>query len=441
MYVRNLVLLASVAAAAALLGSGPLGGGGEAEAQVQELRIGVLVSDPAGRDLAILEALNMSRDDLNADYESIDRRVVLDIIDVSEILRAFDPRSGAVTNPEIYASVAQKIGSSLRDGFGHFIAPSDSFVLAAVYPIISSASPGSMMISPASSSTVPPYLLADDNLFRLVPNSNDRIDRYFELFDAYGMDRVIMVSDPFLGPIFSALAPDDLHDHIDSSIVPVQMHAQNDPAHRDKNLRSAERLDGLIADAKAEFGDDRVGVYVFSTSPFYANFAKVLADNPQLGHVGSVMWVVAPPILRSPAVVADPVVAEFSAGVSLTASTYVVEENEINAKLTRIQIQSGSQEQNDVYAAYDALHLLADSMILAEQRPGLGIRDAIYAASDGVHPILHLSRILGEGAMGDYSLSRTTGDLVGGGSFVEHRFVKAGGGYDWVEIKGVLVCR
>lgn len=138
-------------------------------------------------------------------------------------------------------------------------------------------------------------------------------------------------------------------------------------------------------------------------------------------------------VLASPGQISsDPALAEFSARVQLTALPFEVERNEINAALDGVPSHPGVT-RNYIYAAYDAVHLLADSIAISgADSPNL--KSTIYEVSNGRHALTHDTRLLGEGALGDYVLDPQTGDLIEGGTFVEYRFVQSDSGYIWQKI-------
>ena len=409
-----------------------LGGGGDiAYAEQTEVKIAVLTADPEIEDAGALAAMQISKDDLNKEYESINATVTLRVIDVSDY----------GTNP---GSVAQKIDAALQEGFRHFIGPSNFFTLIPLKGIIhgnaqmQGLSPDSIIISPASSFTHP-FLTADDNLFRLVPNGNTLALQMTDSFDRYGTTKVLLVAPPS-GVEDVSVLPKAVRDYFVPSPIVEYPGPQGS---YESNLRAATEIHNRLESLISQYGSDKAGILLGAPPAHYAHLVKILADNPHLDSPGKARWYGFESLINSDVTVADPVVAEFSANVQMSINLYEIQPNDVNRILSTLPNPGAMHIITANYAAYDAVHLLADSIVLGgADNPNL--KEFIFEVSDGTHALEHATRLLGQGAMGDYKLDRQTGDLIEGGSYVEHRVVSADdGGYVWAEIfhDAPMVCR
>lgn len=160
----------------------------------------------------------------------------------------------------------------------------------------------------------------------------------------------------------------------------------------------------------------------------------MINDNPNLANLDSVRWYGTDAILVDE-VATDPSMAEFSARVNMTILAYEIFETPIVDELKALPNPSRLHNVYANYAAYDAVHLLASSILIAgADSPNLK-ETILEVANDDIHVLQHTTRLLGEGALGDYTLDRQTGDLaVGVGNFNEHRMGQSNGGYIWLEL-------
>ena len=399
---------------------GLLGAHGTSDAWAVEAKIGVLREHSDHNVYDIREVLEVAKNNLNADYAPINSSVTLKVIDV-----AYD----ADVN-----TVAAEVRAAVSEGFTHFIVPTPSATLLTVKEVIENVSPGSIMISPGSESTMLPALVQDDNLFRLAVNHDVLARQFANQFDQHGLDKIVIVTQVHLcGDAAPDLRiPDDAHDHFEDP--PTQFPICDPRGHgaSEANARSAIELDRKVAALKDQYGDDRVGVLVISTPYAYAGFVRTLLDQ-QLTSPGSVTWITYPPYRQATGIItADPAVAEFTARVNMNIHQYTIAPNEFNRPLINMQSAIGFSV-NHTYAAHDALYLLADGIVAAGGAE-LVDKDFLFEVSDGEHSIEGVPRVLGQGALGDYVLDRSTGDLLEGpGFYVDYTFRQTDGGYAWAQ--------
>lgn len=383
----------------------------------QRVNVAILKSD-ATTD-TMLQAMRIAAEHVNLDYPA-GQGVTLYEIEVSDY-----------SNRTLLAA---KIQGALRAGVDHFVGPVDPVPLAHTLGTISRISPDSIIISPSSATTGRDFYYADDNLFRLVPNHNTVSAQLANLFDRHGTDKLIYVTDSARAS-YGVQPPDDLHSHFSESVMPVILYDERIPGNAAKNLESAMELDRRLGDLIDRYGQDKVGAF-FPTDPvYYRTLVKILLDNPQLENPGKVRWY-APQLLVGSPVLNDPGIARFSEGVRLTANLYeVLTRDAHSALLDRLDTYIIPHDRTAIFAAYDAVHLLADSSVLASANSGLSPKEAVYTVVGGEHPVEHTMQILREWALGDFSLDRNTGDLIANAEdYIEHRFEKRDGSYGWFEI-------
>lgn len=429
-----------IAAALAVAALAAVGMSEAALAQTSEIKIGILSASCDTLEAGPIEAMNLAKDAWNADaIPGIDTELKLKVIDIRGNFSSPDCFSSPdYTDPDYYAFVTGLISDAVQDGY-HFVAPSDDRALLLVHQIVS-ATPGlsnTLLVSPASQGTFDPSLYADDNLFRLAPNATTQALNLVEQFHRQGVDKLVIITNAE----FVALAdfPDDLHEHYVLPPFPVYGPAYG-PEYTDQNVQSLTELNDKLVGLIDQYGEDRVGVLAAPTQDAFVTMANVLADNSQLDAVYDVRWFGYNHLGHSFVIIGDPVAAAFADAVDMNVVEYIVSPNEINAPLAHLQAFSpGFRNYN--FASYDAVHLLADA-IAVSRSDNLPLKDAVLeVANNDRHPVSHMDRILGVGAIGDYMLNPATGDLVESRQYVTYEVVQSGGVYVWEEVAPPSVCR
>ena len=399
----------------------------EAMAQTNEIKIGVLLASPPIFEDGPAQAMVLAQNAWNADaIPEIDTKLTLEFIDIR----------GNFTDPAHGAVVAQKMGAAAQDGYLHFIAPSEDLAALAVKLTAEVILPNSILVSPASKSTFVPDLYEDDNLFRLVPNIWTEAAYVLTLLDREGIGPTVAVADAELKPYIDITPfPDDLHEHHTPPVIPIF-----GPGDTDQNVQSLTELDDKLADLIGQHGEDRLAVYAFMTPPAFVTMADVLATNTQLNAIDDVKWFGFNFLALSPIITGDATAAAFADAVEMAVPLYEVPTNDINAHLAVLPAFDSSYILHN-FAAYDAVHLLADTIAIGgAHNPDL--KSVLYdVANNDVHALDHTDRTLGEGAMGDYMLDPETGDLIGGGDYVTYNVVRSGDGYAWAQSAPQSVCR
>ena len=427
------LLLVAVVAVAALVA---VGMSEAAMAQTTEkIKIGVLSASlpifEEGPNLAMEAARDAWNEESSAHFNA---ELELKFIDIRG-------DSGNFSDPAHGAYVAQQIGAAAQDGYKHFIAPSDDQALFVVQQVVNNIPTllNTILISPASQSTLPPSLAADDNLFRLAPNVATQGERLLEQFDRQGVGSVIIVTDAAFEPLVEqGFFPDDLHDHYQPDAIPI--YGFNDLA---ANTESLIQLNDDLTALIDQHGSDRIGVFAATQPPTFVTMAHAIAANPQLDVLDDVKWFGYNYLGHSPFITGDPTAAAFADRVDMNVVVFEIASTDVNAPLAELPTFSPGF-RNFNFASYDAVHLLADVLAIGGvDGDGTDLKAVIFdVANNNMDPVPHENRILGEGAMGDYMLDPATGDLTETRAYVVYHVVEvADDVYDWVALAPPNVCR
>ena len=421
------LLIAAVVAVAALAAVG-MSETAMAQQTTTEIKIGVLSASLPIFEEGPNQAMVLAQRAWNADAVEINTELTLEFIDIK----------GDFTNPAHGAVVAQKLGEAAQDGYKHFIAPSDDLALFVVQFVVNStpALQNTILVSPASQSTLPPSLAANDNLFRLAPNVATQGVNLVEQFDRQGVDSVIIVTNAEFKPLVDmGFFPDDLHDHYQPNAVPINA---SDPA---ANAQSLTDLNARLVELIDQHGSERIGVFAAMQPPTFIAMTHALAATPGLDAIDDVRWFGYNYLGHSPFITADSTAAKFADDVDMNVIVYEIMSNDINAPLANLpSFSPGFRNFN--FASYDAVHLLADALAIGGV-DGSDLKDVVLdVANNDAHPVFHTDRILGLGAIGDYMLDPDTGDLIETREYVTYHVVEiADGVYDWVALAPPSVCR
>lgn len=424
------LLIAAVVAVAALVA---VGMSEAAMAQTSEkIKIGVLSASLPTFEEGPNLAMELARDAWNEESSShFNAELELEFIDIR----------GNFSDPAHGLFVGQKIGAAAQDGYRHFIAPSDDQALFVVQQVVNNIPilSNTILISPASQSTLPLSLAADDNLFRLAPNVATQGERLLEQFDRQGVGSVIIVTDAIFEPLVErGFFPDDLHDHYQPDAIPIY-----DPTNIAGNVASLTQLNDDLAALIDQHGSDRIGVFAATQPSTFVTMAHVIAANPQLNVLDDVKWFGYNYLGHSPFITGDPTAAAFADRVDMNVIVFEIASTDINAPLAELPTFSPGF-RNFNFASYDAVHLLADVLAIGGvDGDGTDLKAVVFeVANDNLDPVPHENRILGEGAMGDYMLDPATGDLTETRMYVVYQVVEvADGVYDWVALAPPNVCR
>lgn len=423
--IRTTLVLASVMVAATATALSmpldPAAAGTAAYAQTQELteiKIGALLEfGPSYSDTGSLESMELSIQDINSDPGvSTKYNVTLVPLDVTGL--------GATEISGVILNAVQ------TQGIIHFVGHSSSTVTPA--KLVLDDIPGAAIISYGSSAPIIPLpsgpinlVEAGDSLFRLIPSDSYQAANVIDLvLSEDGKTKgVIVVRESWL-PIVRFLIPPEVADSFESLITYTEAERFADPAAAVSGHAAVARtVDGIVGSLAAAEGADKVSV-IFIGFPldFEYHVKGVLSAGDGLANVHNVKWYSTATITGESAAVRDADVAEFAKNVELSGTRYTVLDNPVNAELCSRLLQQGvvcDSYEYGPFAAYDAIHLLADSIITrdelaADDIPGNDrlARDLILdvAGGRGDHHLVHEGRAIGDGALGSYTLN-LAGDL------------------------------
>lgn len=418
----TLVLASAIVAATAAALSTPLDPAGTAAyAQTQgltEIKIGALLEyGPSYDDTSSQRAMELSIQDINTDPAvSTKYHVTLVPLDVT-----------GLNSTEIAGTVQN---AALTQGITHFVGHSSSTVTPA--KLVLDGIPGAAVVSYGSSAPIIPLpsgpinlVEAGDSLFRLIPSDSHQAASVIDLvLNKDGKTSgVIVVRQSWL-PIVSFLIPPEVADSFMDLIPYMEAERFSDPAAAASSHAAVARtVDGIVGRLAAAEGADKTSV-IFIGFPldFEYHVKGVLTAGGGLANIHDVKWYSTATTTGESAAVRDADVAEFAKKVGLSGTRYTVLDNPVNTELCTTLRQQGvvcDQYEYGPFAAYDAIHLLVDSIITRDELAADGIpgndrtaRDLILdvAGGTGTHHLVHEGRIIGDGALGEYTLN-AAGDL------------------------------
>ena len=426
--VRITLVLASaivaVAAAALSIPLDPDAAGTAAYAQTQgltEIKIGALLEfGQSYDDTSSLKAMEMSVQDINSDPGvSTEYHVTLVPLDITSF--------AAVGNTTAIAGVVQNAVQA--QGITNFVGHSSTTVTPAKQVL--DQIPGATIMSYGSSAPIIPLpggainLVAKDSLFRLIPNDSYQAANVIDLvLNKDGKTKVVTVVRESWSPIVSFLIPPEAADAFADLVPYTEAERFSDPAAAvSSHAAVARTVDGIVSDLVAAEGADKVAVmFIGFPLDFEYHVKGVLSAGDGLANIQGVKWYSTATITGESAAVRDADVAEFAKKVELSGTRYTVEPNPVNIELCNRLLQQGvvcDRYEYGPFAAYDAIHLLVDSIITSDGLANDDIqgnerltRDLVLDVSKGIenHHLAHEGRPIGDGALGLYTLN-DYGDL------------------------------
>lgn len=426
----TLVLASVMVAATAAALSMPLDpaatAGTAAYAQTQgltEIKIGALLEfGQSYDDTSSLKAMEMSVLDINNDPGvSTKYHVTLVPLNITSL--------AAVGNTTAIAGVVQNAVQT--QGITNFVGHSSTTVTPA--KLVLDGIPGATIISYGSSAPIIPLpggnfinlVNATDSLFRLIPNDSYQAANVIDLvLNKDGKTKVVTVVRESWSPIVSFLIPPEAADAFADLIPYTEAERFSDPAAAvSSHAAVARTVDGIVGGLVAAEGADKVAVmFIGFPLDFEYHVKGVLSAGDGLANLHGVKWYSTATITGESAAVRDTDVAEFAKKVELSGTRYTVEPNPVNIELCNRLLQQGvvcDRYEYGPFAAYDAIHLLVDSIITSDGLADDGIRgnerltrDLVLDVSKGIenHHLAHEGRPIGDGALGPYTLN-DYGDL------------------------------
>lgn len=393
--------------------------------EVQEIKIGAMLQYiEENDDTNNLKAMELSIQDINNDPRvSAEYHVSLVKIDITSHVSSGN-----------YNGIADEMQSAIvNQGITNFIGPTHS---VALFPakLLSDQIPSTVIISPGSSSPVIPLpdgsivnLSEADGVFRLVPNETHQAKNLVELVTGENKEKIITLVRSDWEGIVNILVPEDFKPKVDRAVPypTADSFAGDESAAIASHLTIArdinKRLGELIS---LQGGDTKDVAILFIGYPldFEYSVKAILSDADNLENLHNVKWYSTSTITGEPASLQDSAVAEFAKSVQFTGTRYTVESNDANVSLCeRLKQQGGTCDKYTyaTFASYDSVHLLVDSIIASDERKrdsnpnnDLSVRELVLrvAAGEEPHHLEHEGRTIGDGALGEYTLS-PEGDL------------------------------
>ncbi len=326
-------------------------------------------------------ALNLAVDDLNARFSGAGSptRVSVRVEDTG-----LDP-----------ALALDRLKTLAAEGVRVFIGPQSSSEVRALKPFADSA--GVVLLSQGS--TAGSLAIADDNVFRLVPDDSHEGQAMVALLAGDGIGTVV--------PLWREDAGNQgLHDAV-ARLLPaaggtVTAGASYPPGTADFSAQ-LQAIRSEVGDAIAQHGAGTVAVYLAAFEESALIFAQASGD-PTLSQV---RWYGGDGTVQSAAVIADPTAAAFAASTSFRAPTYGLDDALLQqdaALIDAIGARSGLPPDAFTLAAYDALHVatLAFAEVglgsLAGYRSALLRQAEAYTGATGSTDL----NAAGDRAVGDY---------------------------------------
>jgi branched-chain amino acid transport system substrate-binding protein len=340
---RRLLLLALA------LGAASCGDDSAGPDDSNQLVVGALLSlTGPGRTLGQTSeaALQLAADDLNARLrdEGSPTRVSLRIQDTG-----LDP-----------ARALDRLSALAEEGVRIFIGPQSSSEIVALKAFADSA--GVVVLSQGS--TAGSLSIADDNVFRLVPDDAREGQAMVELLRQDGIETVV--------PLWRQDAGNQgLHDAVERLFTEaggtVTAGASYPPGTTDFSTPLAA-IRSEIEAAVAQGGAATVAVYFAAFEESAVGIFVTASGDPVFSQV---RWYGGDGMVQSALVLADPTAAAFAAATELRAPTYGLDDALIQqnaALIDAIEARSGLTADAFTLAAYDALHVAT----LAYAEVGLG---------------------------------------------------------------------
>ena len=282
-------------------------------------------------------------------------------------------------------------------GYKYFVGPTTSESAKNVLGYISAPERGDIvMIAPISASTS--LAIPNDGLFRMISDNAAYVPTIVSNINDHGGEGVVII---YRNDEWGRDQSDSIRDMYagDSIAIPLDDSAAvPQAADSVRQLASAHGADS-VAVVLVAFEDDVVSLV-----------RSILANDEWADVLGDVRWYGTGGFTLESTLVDDAEVAEFLASVGILAFAIEVPENPVNAELVRQTFPNPEIFRNNVY---DAVFLLADTVIVSSNNPGSTARDHVLDVANGLetHSFHDPDRMTGAGALGDYSLN-AAGDLA-----------------------------
>jgi len=391
----------------------------ESHAQPMEIRIGALVEPFAEHNTTNNQwAMQLAVDALN-DHESgssSEYNIKLVPIPIPHVYDQNDART-----------VVGSLQQNYESGVKYFVGPVASASSALTKTFVSQT-PDAIAIThgasapmvPLSSTNIVNLAEPDDGFFRLAGNDVVQTVKLVNLINSEGREKIIiLIRDEWAG-IVNMLIPADFAPKVDT-VTPYPIGPFTDGTEAiSQHAGVAAATDARIGALVDNYGVERVSILFIGLPGDFVNHARAILADPSLENVRDVGWYTTTTIAGESDALADSSVGMFAVGVDLTGTAHTVESNDVNMRLCAELERLGGDCNPFVtrpYAAFDAVHLIADSAIAAIERGDESqarhlVLDVAAGAISHSHEDQHSNpRLFGGGALGDYALD-AAGDLA-----------------------------
>ena len=325
-------------------------------------------------------------------------------LNLREVRTSLSPSSASEVAPD--ALTAVRAASSGTDGMKYFVGPSTSGNSGRVLEFANENN--LTLISP--SSTAPSLAIADDALFRLVPNDSKQGKVISDIVHKHQSE------------ILADLINQDGHEH-------VIMVVRNDTWGQGLNGSASERLDVHGVDITRVFHDEADADWSKTAMDINATIARVKASAPgdpiAVLHIGfpgdflslaaqagnypsirAVPWFGTDGVAGAAQLIDNSTARQFADDVNLTATKFdVVSNTKLDSLTTALQSRGVDVRTVYEYSAYDSVFVMARAIESAISAKDISsytpadVREMVRAAASGY-----------EGALGDIELN-PAGDL------------------------------
>ena len=223
-------------------------------------------------------------------------------------------------------------------------------------------------------STSPALAIADDSIFRLVPEDNNQGAALGKVLHSHGVELLIPV---WRGETYG----DGLHDAVvaDFEARGGQVHdgVRYNPETAEFGLE-ASLLDTFAREAIGEVGADKVAILAIS----FDEIVLIVQSASNYESLAEVRWFGAEAIAESSLLLEDPIVSKFMDDVSLVTVQFAVSPGpEIEDIRTRITEATGKSPTSFAYPAYDSVWVVGKSILKADSAAASDVKAAIRDVS------------------------------------------------------------
>lgn len=273
------------------------------------------------------------------------------------------------------------------NGNSYFVGTSSSANLASLKAYTDVYATDTVMVSPSSTA---PSLAVTDNIFRLAPADSHQVPAIISKLNSDGKTQLIVANrdGPWGNGILEAIRAG-----YDGQIRAAIPYDTGSPDY----ASIAAGLGAALSATLPSHDASTVAVVFIGFDVEFIGLAKEIDGGAAAGAL-DVKWYGADGVATSKNIVDDPVAGPIAARVGLTATIFEVADNPVNERLSAQMQAEGLNVARYSFEAYDAVHLIGNSVLEADMRD-LPVVDVLPEVAER-----------SSGALGDYSLDEA-GDL------------------------------